>query len=97
MVLITFPVDGAPCKSCDSVCRKFCKVAPLFVSPVALSRLLKLVCRLSIAEPDEDDVPVSAVSEPPLVSDEPDEESCCSRFCSPLSMLLVALLLLPFR
>ena len=96
MVLITFPVDGAPCKSCDSVCRKFCKVAPLFVSPVALSRLLKLVCRLSIAEPDEDDVPVSAVSEP-LVSDEPDEESCCSRFCSPLSMLLVALLLLPFR
>ena len=53
LALTTFPVAGAPCKFCDSDCRKLLSVALFPDKPSAVNKLLKLCWSASSVGLDE--------------------------------------------
>jgi hypothetical protein len=82
-VLRRLPTGDAPCISEARLLRKFVSVVcEVSVPPIAETRLLKLDCRLLIAESDVVDaelVDAALVDEESLASD---AASCSTRLCS---------------
>ena len=81
-VLRRLPTGDAPCISVARLFRKFVSVArELSVPPIAETRLLKLDCRLLIAESD---VVAAALVDAVLVDEESlasEAASCSTRLC----------------